>query len=162
MEAIGELTGRIAHDFNNLLTVVSGNAILLHNRAPNAVIARHASAIIRAAERGERLIRQLLTFSRRQTLRPEAVDLRQRTHEITELFSGSLRGDIEIIVEIPENLWLITVDPAEFVLALLNLGVNARDAMPNGGRFRGETELAERPMQSLGILCHGSNHATHY
>jgi signal transduction histidine kinase len=272
MEAIGELTGRIAHDFNNLLTVVSGNAILLHNRAPNAVIARHASAIIRAAERGERLIRQLLTFSRRQTLRPEAVDLRQRTHEITELFSGSLRGDIEIIVEIPENLWLITVDPAEFELALLNLGVNARDAMPNGGRFRveahntslrsgdagsegltgdfvamkmsdtgtgmtpavlaqafepffttkavgqgsgiglsqvygfakqsggaaliksevgrgtsitlflprsaeavayvdrarrgetelGETELAERPMQSLGILCHGSNHATHY
>ena len=138
MEAIGQLTGGIAHDFNNLLTVVSGNAALLHDNAPDDVIARRASAIIRAAERGVRLTRQLLAFSRRQTLRPEAVDLRQRTHEIGEMLSRSLREDIEIAVEIPENLWPVTVDPAEFELALLNLGVNARDAMPNGGRFHVE------------------------
>jgi signal transduction histidine kinase/CheY-like chemotaxis protein len=138
MEAIGQLTGGIAHDFNNLLTVVSGNAALLHDKAPDDVTARRASAIIRAAEQGVRLTRQLLAFSRRQTLRPEAVDLRQRTHEIAEMLSRSLREDIEVAVEIPEHLWPVMVDPAEFELALLNLGVNARDAMPNGGRFRVE------------------------
>lgn len=135
MEAIGQLTGGIAHDFNNLLTVVSGNAALLQNNAPDDVVGRRASAIVRAAEQGVRLTRQLLAFSRRQTLRPEAVDLRQRTHEIAEMLSRSLREDIEVAVEIPEDLWQVAVDPAEFELALLNLGVNARDAMPNGGRF---------------------------
>jgi signal transduction histidine kinase len=138
MEAIGQLTGGIAHDFNNLLTVVSGNAALLHDKAPDDAVARRASAIIRAAEQGGRLIRQLLAFSRRQMLRPEPVDLRQRTREIAEMLSRSLRENIEISVELPENLWPVIVDPAEFELALLNIGVNARDAMPNGGRFRVE------------------------
>jgi len=68
-------------------------------------------------------------------LRPESVDLRQRTREIAEMLSRSLRGNIEIAVEMPESLWPVTVDPAEFELALLNIAVNARDAMPNGGRF---------------------------
>jgi signal transduction histidine kinase/ActR/RegA family two-component response regulator/sensor domain CHASE-containing protein len=135
MEAIGQLTGGIAHDFNNLLTVVSGNAALLHDKAPDDAVARRASAIIRAAEQGGRLIRQLLAFSRRQMLRPEPVDLRQRTREIAEMLSRALRENIEISVEIPENIWPVIVDPAEFELALLNIGVNARDAMPNGGRF---------------------------
>lgn len=142
MEAIGQLTGGIAHDFNNLLTVVSGNAALLQDNAPDDVVERRASAIVRAAEQGVRLTRQLLAFSRRQTLRPEAVDLRQRTHEIAEMLSRSLREDIEVTVEIPEDLWPVTVDSAEFELALLNLGVNARDAMPNGGRFRVEAHNA--------------------
>ena len=135
MEAIGQLTGGVAHDFNNLLTVVSGNAALLHDKAPDDVAARRASAIIRAAEQGVKLTRQLLAFSRRQTLRPEPVALRQRTQEIAEMLSRSLREDIEIELDIPENLWPVMVDPAEFELALLNIGVNARDAMPNGGRF---------------------------
>jgi two-component system NtrC family sensor kinase len=138
MEAIGQLTGGIAHDFNNLLTVVNGNAALLQDKAADDVVARRAAAIIRAAEQGQRLTRQLLAFSRRQTLRPEAVDLHQRTREIGELLSRSLREDIQVTVEIPENLWPVTVDPAEFELALLNVGVNARDAMPKGGRFRVE------------------------
>ncbi len=136
MEAIGQLTGGIAHDFNNLLTVVSGNASLLRDKAPDDAVARRAAAIIRAAEQGERLTRQLLAFSRRQMLRPESVDLCQRTREIAEMLSRSLRENIEVAVEIPEDLWPVTVDPAEFELALLNLGVNARDAMPNAGRFR--------------------------
>jgi signal transduction histidine kinase/CheY-like chemotaxis protein/integral membrane sensor domain MASE1 len=135
MEAIGQLTGGIAHDFNNLLTVVSGNAELLHDQAPDNRVARRASAICRAAKQGERLTRQLLAFSRRQMLRPEPVDLRKRTHEIAEMLSRSLREDIEVSVEIPQDLWPVVVDLAEFELALLNLGVNARDAMPNGGRF---------------------------
>jgi signal transduction histidine kinase/integral membrane sensor domain MASE1 len=138
MEAIGQLTGGIAHDFNNLLTVVSGNAALLHDKAPDDVVARRASAILRAAQQGERLTRQLLAFSRRQMLRPESVDLRQRTREIADMLSRSLREDIEVAVDIPENLWPVTIDPAEFELALLNLGVNARDAMPKGGQLRVE------------------------
>ena len=146
MEAIGQLTGGIAHDFNNLLTVVSGNAALLHDSAPDDVIARRASSIIRAAEQGVRLTRQLLAFSRRQTLRPESVDLRQRTHEIAEMLSRSLREDIEIAVDLPETLWPVMVDPAEFELALLNLAVNARDAMPNGGRLHVKAQnLSFRP-----------------
>src|SRR5215831_3508195 len=136
MEAIGRLTGGIAHDFNNLLTVVSGNAELLHDAAADDNVARRASAIRRAAEQGERLTRQLLAFSRRQMLRPEPVDLRERTHEISEMLSRSLREDIEVSVEIPQDVWPVVVDSAEFELALLNLGVNARDAMPNGGRLR--------------------------
>jgi CheY-like chemotaxis protein len=146
MEAIGQLTGGIAHDFNNLLTVVSGNAALLHDKATDDVVARRASAIIRAAQQGERLTRQLLAFSRRQMLRPESVDLRQRTQEIAELLSRSLREDIEVAVDIPEHLWPVTIDPAEFELALLNLGVNARDAMPKGGQLRVEARnLSFRP-----------------
>jgi two-component system NtrC family sensor kinase len=136
MEAIGQLTGGVAHDFNNLLTVVSGSAELLSGTSTDETVRRHASAILRAAERGERLTRQLLAFSRRQLLRPETVDLRTRTREIAEMLSRSLREDIEVSVEMPDALWAVTVDLAEFELALLNIGVNARDAMPKGGRLR--------------------------
>jgi signal transduction histidine kinase len=135
MEAIGQLTGGIAHDFNNLLTVMSGNAALLSDHASDDTVRRCASAIQRAADQGERLTRQLLAFSRRQPLRPEPVDLRQRRQEIVEMLSQSLRDDIELTVEVPEDLWPIMVDPTELELALLNIGVNARDAMPNGGRL---------------------------
>lgn len=136
MEVIGQLTGGIAHDFNNLLMVISGNAALLSEKGPDDGVRRRASAIMRAAERGDRLTRQLLTFSRRQMLRPEPVDLCQRLLEIVEMLSRSLRGDIELILDIPEDLWPVMVDPAEFELALLNIGVNAQDAMANGGQFR--------------------------
>jgi CheY-like chemotaxis protein len=110
----------------------------LRDNAPDDVARRRASAIIRAAEQGERLTRQLLAFSRRQMLRPEPVDLHQRTRDLTEMMSRSLREDIEMTVDLPEGLWPVIVDPAELELALLNIGVNARDAMPNGGRFRVE------------------------
>jgi signal transduction histidine kinase len=138
MEAIGQLTGGIAHDFNNLMTVVSGNAALLSEQAPDDTVRKRASAIMRAVERGERLTRQLLAFSRRQVLRPELVDLRQRTSEILEMLGQALRGDIELTIDMPEDLWPVMVDPAELELALLNIGVNARDALPNGGRFHVE------------------------
>ena len=126
MEAIGKLTGGVAHDLNNLLTVMSGNAELLRDNAPNDAVLRRASAIVRAAERGKRLTRQLLAFSRRQALRPEVVDLRQRAREIADMLSRALRTDIEVIVDMPERLWPVAIDPAEFELALLNVGVNAR------------------------------------
>jgi signal transduction histidine kinase/CheY-like chemotaxis protein/integral membrane sensor domain MASE1 len=135
MEAIGQLTGGIAHDFNNLLMVMSGNASLLAQSAADEAARRRAAAILAASERGERLTRQLLAFSRRQTLRPEAIDLNDRLREVGELLSRSLREDIAFSLELPRDLWPAMADSAEFELALLNIGVNARDAMPDGGRF---------------------------
>ena len=135
MEAIGRLTGGIAHDFNNLLTVVSANAELLGSENLGQRGQRSAAAILRAADRGGRLTRQLLAFSRQQTLRPEIVDLRQRTGEIAEMLARILRDNIEVTIDLPAGLWPVTIDPGEFDLAILNIAVNARDAMPSGGRF---------------------------
>ena len=136
MEAIGQLTGGIAHDFNNLLTVIGANAELIRRDATDEASRRRSGGILRAAERGERLTRQLLAYSRRQMLRPERVDLRRRTAEMGEMLERSMRSNIEVVVAMPDDLWPVTVDPAEFELAVLNIAVNARDAMPNGGRFR--------------------------
>lgn len=136
MEAIGRLTGGIAHDFNNLLTVVSANAELLREATQHLPVQRHAAAILRAANRGERLTRQLLTFSRRQSLHPEAIDLRTRTDEIAEMLARTMNKNIEMTLDLPQGLWPVMIDPAEFDLAILNVAVNARDAMPNGGHFR--------------------------
>ena len=135
LEAMGHLTGGIAHDFNNLLTVVVGNATLLSDHAADEPTRRRAAAILGIADRGERLIRQLLTFSRRRTLRPEAVGLQGRAPEIEELLHRSMREDIAVTIDLPADLWPVTVDPGEFELALLNIAVNAHDAMPNGGAF---------------------------
>lgn len=136
LEALGHLTGGIAHDFNNLLTVVMSNAALLRERATDEPTRRRAAAILAIAERGERLTRQLLTFSRRRLLRPETVALPQRVGEIGELFARSLREDIAVTIDVPEDLWPMAVDPGEFELALLNISLNGRDAMPEGGAFR--------------------------
>ena len=138
MEAIGQLTGGIAHDFNNLLTVIGGNAEMLNDATQSDAMRRRVAAIMQAAERGERLTRQLLAFSRRQMLRPEPLDLRHQADEIADMLSPALRPDIEVKVEIPEEVWPVFVDLAEFQMALLNLGMNARDAMPDGGRIRVE------------------------
>ena len=136
LEAIGHLTGGIAHDFNNLLTVVVANATLLCYRAADEPTQRRAAAILSIADRGERLIRQLLAFSRRRMLRPETVALQGRTSEIEDLLHRSLREDIVVAIGLPADLWPVTVDAGEFELALLNIAVNARNAMPNGGAFR--------------------------
>lgn len=135
MEAVGRLTGGIAHDFNNLLMVVSANAELLGKELQDQLLQRRAAAILRAAGRGERLTRQLLAFSRQQALRPETVDLRTRTGEIAEMLAQAVAPDIEMSLDLPEGLWPVAIDPGEFDLAILNIAVNARDAMPAGGRF---------------------------
>ena len=136
LEAMGHLIGGVAHDFNNLLTVVVSNATLLSDRAADEPTRRRAAAILNIADRGERLIRQLLTFSQRRMLRPEAIALQGQASEIAELLARSLREDIAATIDLPADLWPVTVDPGEFELALLNIAVNARNAMPNGGAFR--------------------------
>jgi two-component system NtrC family sensor kinase len=133
LEAIGQLTGGVAHDFNNLLMIVSGSVHRLRRDLTDAKHTRLLDMIANATERGESLTRQLLAFSRRQTLQPTAIDLTRRLPELKDMLSRSLRGDIEIRVVVPDRACVVKVDPSEFELALLNLAVNARDAMPSGG-----------------------------
>jgi signal transduction histidine kinase len=137
LEAIGHLTGGIAHDFNNLLSVVAMDAAWLHDRAvDDEPTRRRTSAILSVVDRGERLIQQLLAFSRCRMLRSEIIALQRRTGEIAELLARGLREDIGVTIDLPDDLWPVRVDLGEFELALLNIAVNARDAMPNGGAFR--------------------------
>ena len=134
MEAIGKLTGGIAHDFNNLLMIIGGNAEtfrrLLDPKLPRAI-----EAIQTAAKRGENLTRQLLTFSRRQHLHPTVVDLNVSIKNMRTMIESSLRGNIVYNENISDDVWPVKVDLAELELAIVNLAVNARDAMPNGGTF---------------------------
>jgi signal transduction histidine kinase/CheY-like chemotaxis protein len=136
VEAIGRLTGSIAHDFNNLLTVVLGNADLLREHLAGGPAAPMVNAIERASERGARLVRQLLAFSRRQALRPETIDIAGHIRSLDDFLTGSLGGDIKLVMALPEDLWPVECDVGEFELALINLCVNARDAMPGGGLLR--------------------------
>ena len=141
MEALGELTGGVAHDFNNLLMIVSGQAELLKRHAAgNEKALRSADAITTAARRGEALTRRLLAFSRRQQLRPEPVDLAALTLSLKEMLSGSLGKHIELTTLVSEDIWPVQADLSELELALVNLCINARDAMPEGGRLMILTE----------------------
>jgi two-component system NtrC family sensor kinase len=133
LQAIGQLTGGVAHDFNNLLMIVSGSVQRLRRHIKDEKQIHLLDAITTATQRGESLTRQLLTFSRRQTLQPSVIDLAERLPEIKDMLSRSLRGDIEIRVSVPRRPCTVKIDPSEFELALLNLAVNARDAMPSGG-----------------------------
>jgi two-component system NtrC family sensor kinase len=133
LEAIGQLTGGVAHDFNNLLMIVSGTVQRLRRYVSGDRETQLLDTITNATQRGESLTRQLLAFSRRQTLQPSVIDLAERLPEIKEMLSRSLRGDIAIRVVVPRRPCSVKVDPNEFELALLNLAFNARDAMPSGG-----------------------------
>jgi PAS domain S-box-containing protein len=133
MEALGQLTGGIAHDFNNLLMIVSGYAQILQGRLTDAKDTQAVQAIRAAAGRGEKLTRQLLAFSRRQQLMPVVVDLRQRLDSVRDMLAPSLRGNIELVCDIEDKIWPVEVDLGELELALVNIAVNARDAMPDGG-----------------------------
>ncbi|HWY95760.1 MAG TPA: response regulator [Steroidobacteraceae bacterium] len=133
IEAIGQLTGGVAHDFNNLLQVISGGLQIMGRPGDPAAHERVFNAMKQAVERGASLCRQLLAFARRQPLRPEPVDLNRLIVAMRELLDRSLRGDVQFRSEFAEDLWPVEVDPGELELVILNLAVNARDAMPTGG-----------------------------
>ncbi len=133
IEAIGQLTGGVAHDFNNLLMVVSGGIDILARQPDDAKRERILAAMRQAVERGATLSRQLLAFARRQPLQPVVVDLGVQIGAMRELLDGSLRGDVSVLTEFADGLWPVAVDPGELELVVLNLAVNARDAMPQGG-----------------------------
>jgi signal transduction histidine kinase len=132
-EALGQLTGGIAHDLNNMIMVVSGNAHLLRERNSDARNLRAIEAIENAAARSATLTRQLLAFSRRQSPDPTVISLRRRLLAFRDLLVSSARSDIELIINVPRNIWPVAVDVHELELALINLVVNARDAVARGG-----------------------------
>ena len=138
IDALGQLTGGVAHDFNNLLMVISGGLSLIERCTDAHRRERIIAGMRQAAERGASLSRQLLAFARRQPLKPEPLDLRRQIDGMRDLLDRTLRGDVQVKTELTDApgaaaLWPIKVDRAELELVLLNLCVNARDAMPNGG-----------------------------
>jgi PAS domain S-box-containing protein len=134
MDALGQLTGGVAHDFNNLLMIVSGHIQLLKKQvAGDAKSTRAAEAIELAAQRGASLTRQLLTFSRRQRVNPSAIVLSEQIESFREVLASGVGGGERLGVHIPAATWPVKVDVSEFEIALVNLVVNARDAMPEGG-----------------------------
>jgi signal transduction histidine kinase len=137
MEAVGQLTGGVAHDFNNLLTVVLGNVELLTkvgaNGAAEPKTTRRLGAIRHAAERGRSLTRQLLAFSRRQHLTPVTVSVQTLVTDFAPLLRQAVGEAVTLTTELPDEPICVNVDAAQMESALLNLAVNARDAMPTGG-----------------------------
>ncbi len=134
LEAIGQLTGGIAHDFNNLLTPIVGALdLLLRKRKHDPQTARLISAAQQSAERARILVQRLLSFARRQRLQARPVNLNRLVHGMLDLIGRPLGSNIEVRVEISEDLPDARVDPNQLEMALLNLAVNARDAMPDGG-----------------------------
>ena len=134
LDALGQLTGGVAHDFNNLLMVITGHVHTLKKIAGNdAKGLRAVGAIEAATERGASLTRQLLSFARRQNVNPQTIDLPERIHSIREVLDTELGGAVQLHIDVDDDVWPVTVDTVEFETALVNLVINARDAMPGGG-----------------------------
>lgn len=131
MEAVGQLTGGIAHDFNNLLTVIQGNAELLAELDTKYIDL--VDEIVRAVRRGAGLTRHLLAFAGKQTLNPESVDLNHLVTTMRQTLLRAIGETLTIKVEVSENLWRVHADPSQIEAAILNMALNARDAMPLGG-----------------------------
>ncbi|WP_051340571.1 GAF domain-containing protein [Azospirillum halopraeferens] len=135
LEAVGQLTGGVAHDFNNLLQALSGCLTMIGRRSQEAGVRPLLEAGQQAVDRGAKLVQQLMAFARRESLRPEPIDLRDRVLALSALLERALRADIGLETRFSPGLWPILVDPTQFELALINLAVNARDAMPGGGHL---------------------------
>jgi signal transduction histidine kinase len=147
MESLGQLTGGVAHDFNNLLMVILGNLQLLRKRVPDEPrLARLIDGAIKGAERGATLTKRMLAFARRQELKPETVEVIRLIGGMEEMLRRTLGTTIQINIELQDDLPAIRVDPNQLELALLNLTLNACDAMPLGGRL----EIAARRMPAKG------------
>ncbi len=137
MEAIGRLAGGVAHDFNNLLTIISGHTEFLLSRYPNPGDPRREEAeqIKKAGEQATALTRQLLTFSRQQPLQPQILDLNQMVANLKKMLPRLIGEDVNLITNLAPNLGQIKADPSQIEQILMNLAVNARDAMPRGGKL---------------------------
>jgi len=140
MEAVGQLAGGIAHDFNNLLTAILGYCNLMRDDMPaENPLRADLDEIHTAGERAASLTRQLLAFSRRQMLQPQIIDINVIVQQLEKLLRRLISEDVELITALAQNLMTVRVDPASIEQVLVNLAVNARDAMPSGGRLTIET-----------------------
>ncbi|GAB2595424.1 PAS domain-containing protein [Ramlibacter solisilvae] len=145
MESLGQLTGGVAHDFNNLLAVFANGLQLLERDVPAEQRERVYASMRRAVARGSGLTHQLLSFSRRRPINPEAIDLAACLDGMRALLTQSLRGDIQFRMELKDGLWPVEIDVGEFELAMLNLCVNARDSMATGGALTISAENVSEP-----------------
>jgi signal transduction histidine kinase len=151
MEAIGQLTGGIAHDFNNLLAVVLGNLEFMDDiLEPDSELAVFKDNATRATLRGAELTQRLLAFSRRQTLLPVATDVNELVNDLTALLNRTLGERVDIKCRVGDGLAPVMIDPGQLENALLNMAINARDAMPGGGTLVIETENAETGPETAG------------
>jgi PAS domain S-box-containing protein len=151
IEAVGQLTGGVAHDFNNLLQVISGGLQIIDRIADPDRRERVLHGMRQATQRGSGLSRQLLAFSRAQSLSPRPVDLVRQVTGMRELLDRSLRGDVQVNVEFAADLWAVEIDAGELELVILNLALNARDAMPKGGTITIRGENAREPDEELKV-----------
>jgi PAS domain S-box-containing protein len=133
LDALGQLTGGVAHDFNNLLMIIGGNLNTLRRDSLNPKSMRALQAIEIASQRAASLTKQLLTFARRQSVQPQAINLFDRFTDLQDVLKTGLGGQVVLHLDIARDVWNVVVDPNEFETALVNLVINARDAMPEGG-----------------------------
>jgi signal transduction histidine kinase len=153
LEAVGQLTSGVAHDFNNLLMVILGNVRQMQKADRDATEHRRLRMMAQAAERGAQLTAQLLAFSRRQKLEPQAVDLNDTVLRMRDLLQSTMGGSVRIDTRLQGGLWPAMIDPTQIELVILNLAINARDAMAVGGALvvetanvtRGPPERTEEP-----------------
>ncbi|MGE4058862.1 MAG: CHASE3 domain-containing protein, partial [Sphingomonadales bacterium] len=144
MEAMGHLTGGLAHDFNNMLAVIIGNLNLLSRRLARGEtdVGRYVAQAMDGAERATTLTHRLLAFARKQALSPEPIEINRLVSNMSELLNRTLGEPIRVETVLAGGLWTVNVDPSQLESAILNLSVNARDAMPDGGRLTIESANA--------------------
>ena len=153
LEAIGRLAGGVAHDFNNVLTAIVNSANLLQGaNHDDERSAKLVALILKAAERATGLTRSLLAFSRQQVLAPRPTDLNTAIAEVAELVAALIPKDIKVVVDCHSDEVLALLDPSQLSSALVNLAVNARDAMPTGGTLRLGTSIRHEPDADLGVI----------
>ncbi|VXB83404.1 response regulator [Brevundimonas sp. G8] len=152
LEAVGQLTSGVAHDFNNLLTVVLGNVDQLRKNESDPKVLRRLDMMREASQRGARLTAQMLAFSRRQKLEPRAVDLNETVRSMGDMLQSAIGGSVQIQPpQLAPDLWPAMIDPTQIELVILNLAINARDAMEVGGSLTIRTENAATAAQT-GVL----------
>jgi PAS domain S-box-containing protein len=151
MEVVGQLTGGLAHDFNNLLMIIGGNLDLIRRRVSDEHITKRLDQVLIAVQRGAKLTQQLLAFSRIQSLSPESICINNLLPEIEMLVRRAVGVEVEVCFDMAADLWSCRVDPNQLESAILNLAINARHAMPRGGKLTiaTENELVDREAATI-------------
>ena len=154
LDALGQLTGGVAHDFNNILMIISGSLHFLRKSAgSDPRVQRAITAIETASRRGAALTSQLLSFARRQSVNPQPIDMIERIEAIREVLEIGVGSAVRLAFDFGRDIWPVTVDISELETALVNLVINARDAMPSGGTITLAAHNHDRRVAGCARLC---------